>query len=96
MWLLWRPCSVYCRPCGDNAASAVYNAAPVAPLWRIMQPVFRCSAAPVAPLWGIMRALWRGRMQVPPVSGTLSRQGDIPMGGDLNPIGQHVKKQIRV
>ena len=68
----------------------------VAPLWRIMQSVFRCSAAPVAPLWGIMRALWRGRMQVPPVSGTLSRQGDIPMGGDLNPIGQHVKKQIRV
>ena len=79
-----------------DAASVAHNAAPVAPLWRIMQPVFRCSAAPVAPLWGIMQALWRGRMQVPPVSGTLSRQGDIPMGCDLNLIWQHVKKKIRV
>ena len=54
----------------------------VVPVWRIMQP-----------LWRMMQPLWRGRMQVRPVSGTLSRQGDILMGGDLNPIGQRVKKK---
>ena len=79
-----------------------YSAAPVASLWgimqalwllwRIMQPLWRI----MQPLWRIMQPLWRGRMQVPPVSGTLSRQGDIPMGGDLNPIGQRVKKKICV